>query len=458
MRGTRNEVAVDKITQELGNFIVSFSEKEMSPILWDATENYLVDTLGCAAAAHNCRTAQMGLALAPSNPREMTGSILFHRQTTSLEAAAFVNACMIRALDFNDRYPGGHPSDCLGAILALAFSQKVSGQKLLNAMAVTYEIFARLSDGAMLSRRGWDQGFVVGLSTIGGLCRLLNMPIEQVGSAIGMFASTGVPLRVTRAGELSEWKNVATPYAVKNATYLTLLARQGMEGPGRPFEGRNGLFENITGAFELAPFPTAGGIIMTPRVQMKFWPVETNAQPVVWAGLELRSQVHNQDIDSIEAFTNKFTVYEIASEPQKWDPQSRETADHSLPYILARTIVDGPLTEEAFTLQAVRDPDLRPLMDKIRVSVDPRIDALPTGQVEFRLVAANKRGERIEVSVGNPLGHPDRPMQRSEIAEKFQRLSEPVFGEKRSKKALAQLLKIRDEIDVSILMETMHVN
>ena len=448
---------MDKITEELSNFIVTFSEKQMSSDLWEATENYLVDTLGCASAAYNCKTAKIGLALAPLNSGDMTGSILFHNRVTTLEAAAFVNSCMIRALDFNDRYPGGHPSDCLGAVLALACSRKVSGAQLLNAIAVTYEIFARLSDGAMLSRRGWDQGFVVGLSTIGGVCNLLNMPIEQVANAIGMFGSTGVPLRVTRAGELSEWKNVATPYAVRNATYLTLLAKHGMEGPGRPFEGRNGLFENITGAFDLAPFPNAGGEVMTPRVQMKYWPVETNAQPVVWAGLDLRAKVNHHEIEALDAFTNKFTVYEIASEPQKWNPQSRETADHSLPYILARTIVDGPLTEEAFSLHAVRDAELRPLMDKIRVFVDPKIDSLPTGQVEFRLVATTSKNQQIEINVGNPLGHPDSPMQRSEIGEKFLRLSKPVLGEQRAKQALAQVMDIRNKADVSFLMEVLHV-
>jgi len=190
---------------------------------------------------------------------------------------------------------------------------------------------------------------------------------------------------------------------------------------------------------------------------MKYWPVETNAQPVVWAGLELRSKVAVEDIQSIEAFTNKFTVYEIGSEPQKWDPQSRETPITACHTFLPEAVVDGPLTEETFSLAAVRDPVLRPLMNMIKVTVDPRIDGLPPGQVEFRLVAQTHFGDQIEVIVGNPLGHPDRPMQRSEIAEKFLRQCEPVWGSKGHRRRWKQSSTLTQAKAPIALVEAFHV-
>ena len=449
---------MDAITSQLASFASAFCDKDLSPAILHAAKERFVDSVGCALGAYRCPPAVTGLKFATGAAAPgMEGYILFHDIRTALDTAAFVNSCMIRNLDFNDRYPGGHPSDCLGALMALGFARDVPGRDLLRAMAVTYEIFGRLSDGAMLSRRGWDQGLVVGLSAVGGLCNLLGMTLEQTANAVGMFASTGVPLRVSRAGELSQWKNVATSYAVRNAVFLTLLAREGMEGPARAFEGRNGLFENITGAFSIAPFPDNGGVEMTPLVQLKYWPVETNGQPVIWAALDLRSKANIEEIESIEVFTNKFTVYEIASEPPKWDPQTRETADHSLPYMFARALVDGPLTGETFGLEAVRDPGLRPLMNLIRVTADPAIDALPAGQVELRVTARLRGGETIHVKVGNPLGHPDNPMREPDISDKFRRLAEPVIGPERAAKALDALWSVDAAPDMAELRELLNV-
>src|SRR5262245_24344225 len=84
------------------------------------------------------------------------------------EAATFINSAMIRNFDFNDRYPSGHPSDCLGALLTLAGTMKVDGKEFLTSMIVVYEIFARLSDAAKLSRQGWDQGYAIGIATAAG--------------------------------------------------------------------------------------------------------------------------------------------------------------------------------------------------------------------------------------------------------------------------------------------------
>src|ERR1041384_5592985 len=158
-------------------------------------------------------------------------------------------------------------------------------------MIVVYEIFARLSDATRLSRQGWDQGYAIGIATAAGVCNLLKLSPEVTGHAIGIAATSSLPLRVTRSGELTSWKNVATAYAARNGLFAALLAAEGMTGPRNAIEGRNGLWEKITGPFEVAPFPNQGGVYLTPRFQLKYWPIETNGQPAVWAALELRSKV-----------------------------------------------------------------------------------------------------------------------------------------------------------------------
>jgi 2-methylcitrate dehydratase len=390
-------------------------------------------------------------------PGKYAGRVLCFGDRLPAEAATFVNSAMIRNFDFNDRYPGGHPSDCLGALLALAGAMKIDGKQFLASIIVVYEIFARLSDATMLSRRGWDQGYAVGIATAAGVANILRLSVDAASRAIGIAATSNLPLRVTRSGELTAWKNVATAYAARNGLFAALLAAEGMSGPSNAFEGRNGLWENVTGPFDLAPFPNHGGAYLTPRVQVKYWPIETNGQPAVWAALELRSKVEPKDLKEIEVFTSKFTWFEIGSEPEKWDPKTRETADHSLPYIFARALVDGPIRVSSFSDEAVCDSSLRPLMQKIKVIPDDAIEALLPAKTLLRVVATATNGSRHAVEVVNPLGHPDNPMQDHDIEEKFMALAEPVLGTEHCRKSLDGWWHVQATEDVSELMQLLDI-
>ena len=444
---------MDRITRTIADYAAAARFADLTDEAIHAATQRLLDTIGCALGAYDCQPAKIGRRLATGQTAgKYPGRVLCFGEYLPAEAAAFINTAMIRNLDFNDRYPGGYPSDCLGALLALGGATHVDGKRFLAAMLVIYETFARLSDATRLSRRGWDQGYAISIATAAGICNLLGLPSNDVVHAIGIAATSSLPLRVTRSGELTAWKNVATAYAARNGVFAALLAAEGMSGPGNAFEGRNGLFENVTGPFDLAAFPNDGGAYLTPRVQMKYWPIETNGQPAVWAALELRKKAEAKAWRQIEIFTSKFTWFEIGSEPEKWDPQTRETADHSLPYIFARALVDGPIRVSSFQDQAVRDPALRPLMARIKVIPDDAIEALLAEKTLLRVVATTDDGTRHSCEVINPLGHPDNPMQDRDIEEKFVSLAEPVLGVVRSRQAWQGWRNIAASPDLAALM------
>ena len=445
---------MDSVTRVLAEFSSSLTFSDLTASVVHSAAQRLIDSLGCVLGASDCEPAQIGRRLAQGQaPGKYAGRVLCFGDRLPAETAAFINTAMIRNLDFNDRYPGGHPSDCLGALLALAGATQVDGKRFLASMLVVYEVFARLSDSTKLSRHGWDQGYAIGIATAAGVCNLMNLPVEAAGHAIGIAAASNLPLRVTRSGELTSWKNVATAYAARNGLFAALLAAEGMTGLGNAFEGRNGLWEKVTGSFKLAPFPNRGGAYLTPRVQLKYWPIETNGQPAVWAALELRSQVNASELKEIEVFTSKFTWFEIGSEPEKWDPKTRETADHSLPYIFARTLVDGPITVSSFRDEAVQDFSLRPLMAKIKVVPDESIEALLPEKTLVRVKATSISGESYSIEVVNPLGHPDNPMEDRHIEEKFLALAEPVIGKDRCSSLLDAWWHVHDAQDVSRLIQ-----
>ena len=208
----------------------------------------------------------------------------------------------------------------------------------------------------------------------------MGMDQARIGHALTIAAVANVPMRATRAGNLSLWKGSATAFAVRNAVYATQFAAGGMTGPEKPFEGRHGLMEQITGPFEIDAFPAAGGNWLLPWVRLKYWPVEYNAQAGVWAALKLREQV------SIEA--------------------------------------------------RYLDPSMRPLMAKIAVSEDPGISALFPHKIVMRVAAVSTDGRRVEIETGDPRGDSTNPMGDREIDAKFSLLAEPVLGSAGSTRAL----------------------
>ncbi len=449
---------MDRITGQIANFAHGLSFGDLTGAAVDAATQRLIDALGCALGAHDCQPSVIGRRLAAGQtPGKYSGRTLFADDHLPLEIAGFINATMIRNFDFNDRFPGGHPSDGLGAHLALAGAGGIDGKRFLAAMVVTYEIFIRLSKSSNLRGRGWDQGFAVAVSAAAGMCNLLGLSVEQCAHAVGMTATASVPLRVTRSGALTSWKNVATAFAARNGTFAALLAAEGMAGIGNAFEGRKGLFENITGPFEIDPFVDEGGGFMIDQVLLKYWPLETNGQPVVWAALELRDRLDPAGIETIEVLCDEFTRFEIASEPEKWDPQSHETADHSLPYIFARALLDGPITVASFDEEAVRAPALRPLMAKITVTADADIEAMLPDHMAVRVSVRMRDGTTHEVEVIDPLGHPNNPMQVSDIEKKFIAQGEPAIGAERCRAALDAWWRVQDAADLRPLIALLDI-
>jgi 2-methylcitrate dehydratase len=190
--------------------------------------------------------------------------------------------------------------------------------------------------------------------------------------------------------------------------------------------------------------PTQGGPYRTPETRLKYWPVEYNGQLPVWGALKLRAKADWQELKDIEIGTYTFCYTEIGSEPEKWDPKTRETADHSLPYLFAKTLVDGTITLEAFEERAFRDPALRPLMSKIRVYLDKEVDSIYPEIISMKIKATTNDGRRLDLWPRDPLGHVRHPMKDEDVKAKFARTVDPVAGSSRTSRILELWWNIRE--------------
>lgn len=423
---------MDKVLESLTDFAVGLRFDQIPARVRVAARERLMDSVGCAIGAVRGDTVAIARNLtSPPSADDPGARLIGFDDIVSADSGAFANSCMVRLLDFNDTYPGGHPSDMLGGLLGLAARHQMTGDKLLTAMAVGYEIFIRLQMKAQFRERGWDQGGGIGVAAAAGICNLLGLDRDKTRHALAITTVGNMPLRNTRAGQLSMWKGCATAYAVRNAAFGVQLAERGMTGPEQPFTGRHGMMEQASGTFELPDFDE----FFLPRAKIKYWPVAYNMQLAAWAGVELRKSARVEDIATIEVSTYWSAWSESGSEPEKWDPQTQGTADHSLPYIMARALLHGAVHPDAFEAKAYLDPSIRPLMNTISVRVDDDMTSQFPQTIQMRALATEKSGKTHEVHIVNPVGHEDHPLTHQDLADKFDRLCTPVLGEDRTRLA-----------------------
>jgi len=170
----------------------------------------------------------------------------------------------------------------------------------------------------------------------------------------------------------------------------------------------------------------------------------------------LREKVDWREIDDIEIGVYTFCYTEIGSEPEKWDPKTRETADHSLPYIFAKVLVDGTITVAAFEESAYRDPSIRPLMNKIRVYLDKEVDALYPKTISMKIRAVKIDGSVLDLWPRDPLGHVNKPMGDENVRSKFGQTVEPIYGKDKTAKVLQQWWNLR-ELSASEVTAALHL-
>lgn len=457
-------LTMDDITNALATYATGFDSASLSPETVNTALDHIIDAFGCAVAGFEEEPAVIARAMAAETQAPDTGASVFGLGSKCApDHAAFANAVMMRCLDFNDTFnslTGGHPSDMIPAILTAAEISGRDGRAFIGGVFVAYEVFGALAAVVPLRDLGIDQGVFVAVASAAGMASAMGLDPETTAKAISLAVTTTVPLRVARAGALSAWKGCATPHAVMNGVFVTRLAVRGMEAPPHPFSGEQGFFERVGAPFDLGHLgqPVDGRSVIE-RTAIKFLPVEWCAQAPVELFLELGKRIDWADIEEISVAGYKFMYDEIGGGrgdgPEKWDPKTRETADHSLAYILAVTLMDGEMSLDSFRPERVLDPDLRPLMQKISVHVDPATRDLKAPRQPVRFTIRLKGGEVIEETCEYPFGHPMRPAGSDLVSEKFLKLAGRVVDGDAAAEMLSDLRRLENMPDFGELTAAM---
>ncbi|MFC9551400.1 MmgE/PrpD family protein [Rhodococcus sp. NPDC056960] len=416
---------MDKLLTSLVDFIEATDFDTLTSGAVRAVVRHTIDTVGCGAGGYSSAPAGIAREVARGIGGPLVASVYGESEKCLVDQVAFANATADRYLDFNDFGVSGHPSDMIPALLAMTESVGGTGADAVTAIYLAYEIATRLAE-AVPPDGGWDQGVYCSLGVAASQAKILGLPREKIGHALALAVVPSIPLRATRFGELSEWKAAATGHAAMTATFAVRLAASGMSGPSEPFEGKDGLLERVWPTFDLTLTPADPSAIE--RASLKRHPACYWGQVPVDLVIELRGRAVLSDIVAIDVATCMNAWRSIGGgrgdAAEKWRPPTRETADHSMPYLMAAVFVDGELSDEAFTSERLTDPELLSVIDRIsvveRVDLTDRAtrDSCPT---ELTVIMAD--GSMLSAAADVPRGHPANPMSDGDVRAKFEALA-----------------------------------
>lgn len=442
----------------LGNRLASWAASlrydDLPPEAVHECKRRLIDSIGCALGAYHSAPARIARQEAMSVTDERGASILGTKHRTTPSLAAFANGAMVRYLDFNDTYLSlepAHPSDNIPAALAVAQSIGAGGKDAILGMVIGYEVQCRLCDAASLRAHGWDHVYYGALSTALLAGKLQGLDAAKLEHALGLAGVCNVATRQTRTGQLSMWKACAFSNAARNGIFAASLARRGMSGPFEIFEGPKGIFKQLTGPFSVEL--SARENFMINRTYIKYWPAEYHSQSAIDAILQLRDDIGRTPVVSITIGSFEAAVSIIGSEPEKWRPTSRETADHSMPYCVAVALLDGDVTLDSFDEQRLHDPRVLALLDVTRIHEDPALNAGYPEGIPNHLRVKLADGRTLDKRVDFPRGHYRNPMTDEEVVAKFRKLADGVVSRPTADRILDLAWRLDTLSELSELLE-----
>jgi len=444
------------LADTLARYALTLKYEDLPQDIVHTAKRAILDTFGCAFGGYTAAPSQIAIRLARNVSAAQGAMVLINDVTTSPDLAVFANGVMIRYLDFNDAFVSlthgaGHPSDTIAALLTSAELSGRSGRDLITATVLAYEVFCKIADVFDYLGNGIDHSTITGIAAVVGAGRLMGLTAEQMVHAIGITVGGNTATRQGRADALSNWKAFAAADACRKAIFSVHLAQAGMTGPGDVFEGRYGFFK-VMGRKAVMP-PQLGEPFGIRRVFTKRFPLGQFSQTVAQAAVEARAFFNSpDDIAEVNIQVSRSAIKIMADGPDKWRPQTHETADHSIPYAAGLVLMYGKIEPEYYEDPYLHDPRLLDLVSRVKCLPSDEADRTEN---EFNLCDLEivlKSGARKSVRVEYHRGHFRNPMTDAEMEEKFRLMADKHLSADRVDNLVRQLWGLDRLSQVSTLI------
>jgi 2-methylcitrate dehydratase len=447
----RQEQLAHKIAQ------VAADQVEVSPEVTDMVVNRVIDNAAVAAASLLRHPVVAARAQALAHPVSVggSGSSVFGTDAArrvSVEWAAWANGVAVRELDYHDTFLAAeysHPGDNIPPVLAvaqhLATERGLTGLDVVRGIATGYEIQIDLARAISLHAHRIDHVAHLGPSAAAGIGTLLGLEPDVIFQAVGQALHTTTATRQSRKGEISSWKAFAPAFAGKMAVESVDRAMRGETSPTPIYEGEDGVIAWLLDGPDAEYEVTLPDLGEPKRAILDSFTKQHSAEYQAQAWIDLARRMHDEypiifddpeRVESVVLHTSHHTHHVIgsgANDPQKYDPNaSRETLDHSIPYIFTVALQDGEWDhEKSYSPERASRPDTVALWHKVSTeedeewtrryhSLDPDGQAFG-GRVEITMADGSRVVEEIAVADAHPRGA--HPFGRDDYVNKFRTLA-----------------------------------
>lgn len=450
----------EPITATMARWAANLKFEDLGEGAVREARRYLLDSLGCALGGFLQEDVHIALSVLEETGGTGPATIIGSGKKTDVVTASLANALMIRVMDYNDIYwqaDPSHPSDIIPAAMAAGERAGRNGKDLITGIVLGHEFEMRFCEAAIpgIRERGWHHATLTAFVSpiVAGLA--LGLPWEQIQHAIGISASRHCTLGAVTAGKLTMMKNTVDPMATQSGVLAALLAEQGYTGPEHVIDGKEGLVHCYGPEWDLnVLIDGLGDSWRIERCGMKAFPAEALTHTPISATLDLviEHDLKPEDVEEIHIQSTPRSA-DILADPSKYDPRSKESADHSLPYVVAAALVDRQVTPLQFEQERIMSEDIRSQLNKIVVVANEEIESLFPELQRVIVTITTTDGRKLVKQLDFPKGDPRNPLTDDEIEQKFDALASPILSEEARGRLKEAVWNLENVGSITELME-----
>jgi 2-methylcitrate dehydratase len=460
---TKQAVVKETITAGMSRWAAGLNYSQLSQEAVYQAKRFLLDSVGCALGGYQQHDVKIALAVLDEIAGSGLATVIGTGKRIDPVSASLANGLMIRCMDYNDIYwkqDPSHPSDIFPAALAGCERAKSDGKELIVGLVLGHEFEMRFCEAAFpgIRERGWHHATLTAFVSPIVAGRAMHLGWEKIQHAIGISASRHATLGAVTAGKLTMMKNTVDPMATQSGVLAALMAEKGYTGPEHVVDGKEGLTHCFGPSWKLNLLTDGlGESWRITQCGMKAFPTEALTHTPISAVLDIvkSNDLKPEQVEKVQ-IRSLARAADILSDPSKYDPQSKETADHSLPYVIAAAIAERQVTPVQFEMKKIMDPTIRAQLKKVEVVADPEIEKVFPALQRVIVNLTTTDGRTFTKQLDYPKGDPRNPLSDAEVEEKFAALAEGVLSpgaQKKLKNAIWNLEKLGSVSKLMALMK-----
>lgn len=451
------------LSRQIAEFAVNLKYEDLPQDVILNVKRFLYDSIGCAYGGYHTKDVKILKDIYEEMSGKPEATLFGYGTKMPAVNASLVNSLMIRALDFNDIYwkeDPSHPSDLIPAAINTAELINASMKDVIVAIVLAYEFEQRLCEFAVpgIRERKWHHAALTQFVSPIVAGKILGLSVDQMVNAIGISGCHNHTIGCPTAGKLTMMKNTVDPMAVQSGVFAALMAKRGYSGTEAVFEGKEGFMDCFGGwdakNQKLKPMKMEGReghvedwswdinklvgdlgkSFKINECSMKAFPTEALTHTHI--SCTLKAVINNNiNYDQIEqvTVTTIARACDILFDPHKYRPESRETADHSLPYCIAAALVDKKITTQSFLDEKLKDPRIWEVIDKIKGEASIEFEKMFPSKQPSKVVVRTKDGKEFTEYLEFPKGDPREPMTMEDLDNKFIALADGLISPSRHK-------------------------